>query len=116
MSTTGNNKLNKIIHNRLNNYKESNNTKKFSLTIETYLDKKVASRDTKGNPKTYSINLKSSIFVKDLNGNKNKKSFSKSINYNNRDNKSKLKKYENQTAKNLANKIAEEIIIYLSSI
>ena len=116
LSTTGNNKLNKIIHNRLNNYKESNNTKKFSLTIETYLDKKVASRDTKGNPKTYSINLKSSIFVKDLNGNKNKKSFSKSINYNNRDNKSKLKKYENQTAKNLANKIAEEIIIYLSSI
>tara|TARA_B100000965_G_scaffold359752_1_gene340031 strand:- start:1250 stop:1708 length:459 start_codon:yes stop_codon:yes gene_type:complete len=116
LSTSGNNKLNKIIDNRLNSYKDSDGLKKFSLIIETYLDKKVASRDTKGNPKTYSINLKSNILVKDLKGNEYKKSFLKSINYNNKENKSKLKKYENQTSKNLAEKISEEIIIYLRSI
>ena len=115
-STSGNKKLSKVINNRLSNYKNSNNLKKFSLTIETYLNKKVASRDTKGNPKTYSINLVSNILVRDLEGNENKKLFSKTINYNNTDNKSKLKKYENQTSKNLAEKISEEIIIYLRSI
>ena len=45
-----------------------------------------------------------------------KKSFSKSINYNNKNNKSELKKYENETSKNLVEKISDEIIIYLQSI
>ena len=53
LSVSGNSKLNKIINNRLDNYKGSDNQKKFSLTIETYLNKEVASRDSKGNPKTY---------------------------------------------------------------
>ena len=116
LTTSGNSKLNKIINNRLNNYKGSDNQKKFSLTIETYLNKKVASKDTKGNPKTYRINLKSNISIKDLNGNIKNKSFSKSVDYNNKSNKSDLKKYENETSKNLAEKISDEIIIYLQSI
>ena len=116
LSVSGNSKLNKIINGRLNNYKGSDNQKKFSLTIETYLNKKVASRDSKGNPKTYRINLKSNISIKDLNGNVKNKSFSKSVDYNNRSNKSDLKKYENETSKNLAIKISDEIIIYLQSI
>jgi len=45
-----------------------------------------------------------------------KKSFSKSFTYNNSNNKSELKKYENETSKNLAEKISEEIIVYLESI
>ena len=116
LSLSGNNKLNKIINGRLNNYKGSDNQKKFSLTIETYLNKEVASRDSKGNPKTYRINLESNISIKDLNGNVKNKSFSKSVDYNNRSNKSDLKKYENETSKNLAEKVSDEIIIYLQSI
>ena len=106
----------KIINYRLNNYKGSDNQKKFSLTIETYLNKEVASKDSKGNPKTYRINLESNISIKDLNGNVKNKSFSKSVDYNNRSNKSNLKKYENETSKNLAGKVADEIIIYLQSV
>ncbi len=116
LTTSGNSKLNKIINNRLNNYKGSDNQKKLSLTIETYLNKKVASKDTKGNPKTYRINLESNISIKDLNGNVKNKSFSKSVDYNNRSNKSNLRKYENETSKNLAGKVADEIIIYLQSV
>ena len=116
LSVSGNSKLNKIINGRLNNYKGSDNQKKFSLTIETYLNKEVASRDSKGNPKTYRINLESNISIKDLNGNVKNKSFSKSVDYNNRSNKSNLKKYENETSKNLAGKVADEIIIYLQSV
>ena len=116
LSVSGNSKLNKIINSKLNNYKGSDSQKKLSLTIETNLNKEVASRDSKGNPKTYRINLETNISIKDLNGNVINKSFSKSINYNNRNNKSKLKRYENETSKNLAEKISDEIIIYLQSI
>ena len=116
LSASGNNKLNKIINNKLNNYKDSDGQKKFSLIIETYLNKEVTSRDSKGNPKTYMINLKSNVSIKDSNGNVKKKLFSKSVDYNNRSNKFNLKKYENETSKNLAGKISDEIIIYLGSI
>ena len=116
LSASGNSKLNKIINNRLNNYKGSDGKRKFSLTIETHLNKEIALRDSKGNPKTYRINLLSNISIKDFDGNVKNKSFSKSIDYNNKSNKSNLKKYENETSKNLAEKIADEIIIYLGSI
>ena len=116
LTTSGNSKLNKIINNRLNNYKGSDNQKKFSLTIETYLNKKVASKDTKGNPKTYRINLKSNVSIKDSDDNLKEKLFSKTVDYNNRNNKSELKRYENETLHNLAEKISDEIIIYLQSI
>ena len=38
------------------------------------------------------------------------------MDYNNKNNKSELKKLENETSKNLAEKIAEELIVYLQSI
>jgi len=116
LSASGNSKLNKIINNRLNNYKGSDGNKKFSLTLETHLNKEIALRDSKGNPKTYRINLLSNISIKDFDGNVKNKSFSKSVDYNNKSNKSDLKKYENETSKNLAEKIADELIIYLESI
>lgn len=116
LSASGNSKLNKIINNRLNNYKGSDGKRKFSLTLETHLNKEIALRDSKGNPKTYRINLLSNISIKDFDGTVKNKSFSKSVDYNNKSNKSNLKKYENKTSKNLAEKIADELIIYLGSI
>ena len=116
LSASGNSKLNKIINNRLNNYKGSDGKRKFSLTLETHLNKEIALRDSKGNPKTYRINLLSNISIKDFDGTVKNKSFSKSVDYNNKSNKSNLKKYENKTSKNLAEKMAGEIIIYLGSI
>ncbi len=116
LSASGNSKLNKIINNRLNNYKGSDGKRKFSLTLETHLNKEIALRDSKGNPKTYRINLLSNISIKDFDGTVKNKSFSKSVDYNNKSNKSNLKKYENNTSINLAEKIADELIIYLGSI
>tara|TARA_B100001175_G_C19098688_1_gene444092 strand:+ start:57 stop:515 length:459 start_codon:yes stop_codon:yes gene_type:complete len=116
LKSSGNSKLNRIINSRLNNYKGSDNPKKFSLIIETYLNKEIASKDKKGNPKSYRINLTSNILIKDSNDIVKNKSFSKSVDYSNHSNKSNLKKYENETSKNLAEKISDEIINYLQSI
>ena len=116
INSTGNNKLNKILINKLDNYKSTNGKKRFSLKIDTNLKKEIASKDTKGNPKTYKMDVNLKIYAKDEKDNLKEKSFFKSINYNNRNNKFKLNKYENETAVNLTEKIAEEIIIYLQSI
>tara|TARA_B100000965_G_C19283480_1_gene622636 strand:+ start:231 stop:689 length:459 start_codon:yes stop_codon:yes gene_type:complete len=116
LSTSGNSKLNKIISSRLNNYISSDKKKKLSLVIETNLNKITASKDTKGNPKTYRITLMSNVLIKDSKGNTKNKLFSKSLDYNNKSNKSDLKKYENQNSINLAEKISEEIIVFLQSI
>ena len=116
LSASGNNKLNNIINNRLNNYKGSDSPKKFSLIIKTSLNKVVASKDSKGNPKSYRISLTSDISIKDSNENIKNKLFSKSVDYNNKSNKSDLKKYESEISKILAEKISDEIIIYLQSI
>ena len=116
ISSTGNNKLNKTLISKLDNYRKINSEKKFSLNIDTNFKKEIASKDTKGNPKSYQMIINLKISVIDEKNNLNEKSFSKSTNYNNIDNKLKLKKYENETSKNLIEKIGEEIIIYLQTI
>ena len=115
LKSTGNKKLSNIISNRLNSYKNLESKNYFSIIINTDLEKKITSKDTKGNPKTFRLNIKSNIIVKDLKGNLNEKLFLKSINYNNKKNKFELNKYENEISKNLAEKISEQIIIYLQS-
>ena len=116
LAVSGDKKINKIIINRLNYYKESKSEKLFSIIINNKLDKQISSKDTKGNPKTFRINIESKIKVKDSNGEINETIISKSINYDNKSNKFDLKKYENETIKNFGNKICDEIIIYLQSL
>ena len=115
LKTSGNSMLNQIIKNRLKSYKNSNAEKKYNLMVDTNVEKIIVSKDTKGNPKIFRIILKSKIQVSDPDGTTKEKSFSKSIDYNNKSKKSELKNYENEVTKNLAEKISEEIIIYLVS-
>ena len=107
--------LNQIIENKLKGYKNSNAEKQFNLIINTNVEKKIVSKDSKGNPKIFRIVLKSKIIVSATSGTEKEKSFSKTLDYNNRSKKSELKSYENEVTKNLAEKISEEIIIYLVS-
>ena len=116
MIISGDKTINKIINSKLNNYKNLEGKNLFSLNINNTLKKSISSKDSKGNPKTYRINISSEVFVKDSNGKKTEKIFSKSFDYKNDDAKFELKKYENKTTKNLAEKISIEIINFLQSI
>ena len=116
LAVNGDKKINKIIINKLNNYKGLEAEKSFLVIINNKLDKQISSKDSKGNPKTFKINVTSKIKVKNSNGEIYETMFSKSINYDNKSNKFDLKKYEAETIKNFGNKISEEIIIYLQSI
>jgi len=116
IETTGNQKLNKIINNKLKVYKNIRSTKSYSIMFDTNLKKEISSKDTKGNPKTFRMVINVKVYAKDKEDNLNEKIFSRSTNYNNNLSKSKLRREENKKAKNLTEKIAEEVIIYLQSI
>ena len=116
LAVSGDKKINKIIINRLNSFKKSDGEKSFSIIINNTFNKEISSKDSKGNPKTFKINVISKIKVKNSSGEINKTIFSKSINYDNKSNKFDLQKYENEIIENFGNKISEDIIIYLQSI
>ena len=116
LELTGNNKLNKILNNKLNVYKNLNSEKKYYLKINTDINKKISSKDSKGNAKTFEITISTNTSIQDEKGNIKEKLFIKSVNYKNNNNKFDLKKYENRTSETLINKISEEIIIYLQTI
>ncbi len=116
LATTGDVNLNRIISQKLSIYKDTSSNKQLTLTINTSLQKEVSSKDTKGNPKTYRLIVKSNILIKSLEGQEKNKLFLRSVDYNNKNNKFDLKKFENEISKSLAGKIADELITYLQSI
>ena len=61
LSSTGNNKLNKILEKKLSKYTGIDNDKFFTLEIDTKLNKTISTKDSKGNPKTFTINSNSTI-------------------------------------------------------
>ena len=117
ISTSGDEKINRIILKTLENLKKQNNTdKKYSLEINTSYNRIVSSKDTKGNPKTFRIEIISKVLINENNKLKLTKNFIAKANYNNTSSKFKLKKYEENLKNNLTNKIVEDIIIYLQGI
>jgi len=111
------NKANSRIKNALKFYRENNNTKTFyDLEISSNRSKKVLSKDSRGDPKIFSLNISIKINVIENNLLKYEKTFNKTESYNTNSNKFQLKKYEDQIASNMVNKMIEEIIIYLHTL
>jgi len=105
--------INKALINRLEIYKDTNSNKKIELEINSKINKTTTSKDTKGNPKTFRIEIISQIKVIKEEKINLDKIFSKSTNYNNSSKKFELKQYEENLKINLINKISEDIVSYL---
>ena len=111
------NKANSRIKNALKFYRENNNAKTFyDLEISSNKSKNVLSKDSRGDPKLFSSSISIKINVIENNLLKYEKTFNKTENYNTNSNKFQLKKYEDQIASNMVNKMIEEIIIYLHTL
>ena len=108
--------INKALINRLEIYKDKNSNKKIELEINSKINKTTTSKDTKGNPKTFRIEIISQIKV--IEGEKINldKIFSKSSNYNNSSKKFELKQYEENLKINLIDKISQDIVGYLQTL
>ena len=105
------------IKKNLNIYRNVENKNTFySLKINADQKKNVISKDAKGDPKIFEIQISVDLTILENNKIKNKKSFKESFTYNNSTNKFDLNQYEKNIEDNLIEKIVTKIIIYLYSI
>ena len=89
---------------------------KYYLKINSIESRNVTSKDTKGDPKTFWIEIRTIIEVSNINNEIYKKDFIEKKNYNTMSSKFDLGLYENNIRKDLASIIARNISIYLSSL
>ena len=105
------------IKKNLNIYKNVENKSIFySLEINSDQKKNVVSKDAKGDPKIFEIQVLIDLTILENNKVKNKKNFKESFTYNNSADKFSLNQYEKNIEENLIQKIIAKIIIYLYSI
>ena len=103
----------KYIAKNLEEYQKSEGI--YSVTIESNYKRDISSKNKKGNPETFSmqliVNLSISSEDKVI-----KNSFKEVVNYNNKESKFKLKTFENNLKNNLLEKILQDINIYVQSL
>ena len=111
-----NQKINKSIERTFNNLNKNTNGKKIKAVINSQKEKKIITKDKKGNPNLFELSIYVEIY---LYGNKNllsKKTFIKNNKYSNNENKFDLNIYEQNLEKILNQKIVEEIFTYLNQV
>ena len=105
------------IKKNLNIYKNVENKSIFySLKINSDQKRNVVSRDAKGDPKIFEMQVSVDLTILENNKIRNKKNFKESFTYNNSTDKFSLKQYEKSIVENLIEQTVAKIIIYLYSI
>ena len=114
----GNKKINRKIITQANLSKNDNETYAYDLTLISNQTIESTAKDSSGNTSVYKTTITVKFYLKDPN-NQNKifkeKDFTSNFSYNNIKNKFNLSQYQKNIENNLINKIAEEIIIFLST-
>ena len=111
------NRSNKILATRLNNYSyKKNNLFLYELKLLTSENKLVLSKDTKGDPLLLGlkINLKIEVYEKDKLV--TKKEYNEQFNYQNLSKKFELNNYEDDIRLNIYDKIISKILIDLANL
>tara|TARA_A100000164_G_scaffold344505_1_gene343624 strand:- start:348 stop:806 length:459 start_codon:yes stop_codon:yes gene_type:complete len=111
-----NNEINYKIKNRLKVFSNSNSGNKYDLEVNAFKSIKIVSKDSKGDPKIYQMNI--TVEVKLIENFKIIKEniFEEYFNYNNNSNKFELKQYEENIEDNLIEKIIENVTFNISNI
>ena len=113
----GKKKIGSKIKNNLKIYQNIKNKSIFySLKINSDRKKIVITKDTKGDPKMFEMQVSIDLTILENNKIKNQKKFKESFTYNNSTNKFDLKQYEKNIEDNLIKKIITKITLYLYSI
>ncbi len=106
-------KTSKYIAKILQSYQ--NNDGIYSVAIESNYKRDITSKNKKGNPETFSMQLVVNIYVS-VDDKITKNSFKEIVNYNNKESKFKLKTFENNLKNNLLEKISQDIKIYFQTL
>ena len=111
------NRKNKILATRLNNYSyKKDNIFLYELKLVTSENKLILSKDTNGDPLLLAlkINLKIAVYEKDMLI--TKKEYSEQFNYQNSSKKFELNSYESEVRSNIYNKMISKILIDLANL
>ena len=116
LTTTGEAKVNKILLNKLNIYSDIPNAQRaLKLLINSKTTKSTITKDKKGNPTQFSMNLLVTIKITDNTNKTMETKFSESSTYDNSNNKFDLRKYEDSLIENMTEKIFSEMILFIQT-
>ena len=110
-----NNEISSKIKNSLKLFSNLDSKNKIIIKISSKETITITSKDSKGDPKTYTMTINLNLEI-DQNGTKRNNNFTESFGYNSKENKFDLKKYEKNIQNNLTEKILENVTLYLSTI
>ena len=114
---TGDNKVNQILKNKLKkNLNKEKKPTELNLNLNSRVEKTVTSKDKKGNPTKFSMEIMINLEVFESKVLKGKKNFEKKFEYNNKSNKFNLKNYEKNIKDNLISELFNKISRYLNSL
>ena len=113
----GDSKVSQILKNKIKKIlnKEKKSTG-LNLNLNSRIEKVVTSKDKKGNPIRFSIEIIINLDVFENGISKGKTNFKEKFEYNNKSNKFDLNQYEKNIKDNLISKISNEIIRYLKTL
>ncbi len=111
-----NQKVNKNIERTFNNLNKNVNGKEIKAVVDSQKEKKIITKDKKGNPNLFELSIKVEIYFYENEKLLNKKIFIKNNKYSNNENKFDLNVYEQNLEETLNQKIVEEIYTYLNQV
>ena len=108
--------INKILKRRLDNYTQNDSAEKiYNVTINSSLQKNIASKDKKGNPTQFTLDVNVDLIIDDKSGKSVEINFNEKNSYNNKDEKFELQIYENNLIKNMSEKILSDMILFFQN-
>ena len=114
---SGDKKIGRELLNNLQRFKDKKSNNVFDIYLTSVKRESIISKDKKGDPSSYKIELE---IILDLIGKNNDKKFSKKFikktTYNSMDNNFELNRYKKKQEKNLTSQIVQEINNFLSVI
>jgi len=114
---TGEKNIASKINNNFKIYKNTEGKNKFyNLEIFINKEKKVVTKNSKGDPQIFEIIISANLIILENNEVKNKKKITKNFTYNNSSNKFSLKRYEKSIENNLVDEIVSSIILHIHAI
>ena len=115
----GDNQINSFISRKLDATTSKNNLEKieYDLILNSNLNKNVISKDSKGDPSIFEMEVIVEVQITNIKKNiSTKRKFNKKISYNNKTDKFELDSYENTLIQNISENIAFRILSAMSNL
>ena len=109
-------KVTNYIVRKLKSYKSDDKKEDISLEISSSSNERVLSKDTKGDPIIFEMNIIVDVKLSLQGQNDKYFQFKENFSYNNRSNKFDLKLYKDNLQKNIAEKISKNIVLKIRSL